>query len=93
MIGISEYITFSREGDTIGRILVIEFNDEDNAAFDEVMATLKHYPNFEKLQLKEEAVLSLPGLEIYPDRRKLYRDRREINLTVKEYDLLCLLAA
>ena len=38
-------------------------------------------------------MLYLPGLEIYPDRRKIYRDRREINLTTKEYDLLCLLVA
>ena len=83
---------FRLEGNTIGRILVIEFNDGDTAAFDEVMAALKHYPNFERLQLKEETVLSLSGLENYPDRRKIYRDRREINLTAKEYDLLCLLA-
>ncbi|MCI8282961.1 MAG: hypothetical protein HFI76_15090 [Lachnospiraceae bacterium] len=26
-------------------------------------------------------------------RRKIYRNRREINLTTKEHDLLCLLAA
>ena len=38
-------------------------------------------------------MLSLPRLEIYPDRRKIYRNRREINLTAKEYDLLCLLVA
>lgn len=38
-------------------------------------------------------MLSLPGLEIYPDRRKIYHNRREINLTAKEYDLLCLLVA
>ena len=35
----------------------------------------------------------LPGLEIYPDRRKIYRDRREIHLTAKEYDLLSFLVA
>ena len=63
---------------TIGRILLIEFNDEDAAAFDEVMTVLKRYPNFERLQSKEETVLSLPGLEIYPDRRRIYRDRREV---------------
>ncbi len=37
-------------------------------------------------------VISLPGLTIYPEQRKIYRDRQEIHLTVKEYDLLCLLA-
>lgn len=84
---------FFERGDTIGRILVIEFNDQDSSVFDEVMAVLKHHSVFEQLRFNEEDVLSLPGLEIYPDRRKIYRNRREINLTAKEYDLLCLLVA
>lgn len=33
------------------------------------------------------------GLIIYPEQRKIYRDRQEISLTTKEYDILCLLAA
>ena len=84
---------FFERGNTIGRILVIEFNDQDSSVFDEVMAVLKHHSAFEQLRFNEENVLSLPGLEIYPDRRKIYRNRREINLTAKEYDLLCLLVA
>ena len=72
---------------------MIEFNDQDSSVFDEVMAVLKHHSAFEQLRFNEEDVLSLPGLEIYPDRRKIYRNRREINLTAKEYDLLCLLVA
>lgn len=75
------------------RILVIEFSEKDTSVFDEIMRTLKHSPSFERLQLSDEPVLSLPGLEIYPERRKIFRDRREISLTTKEYDLLCLLAA
>lgn len=71
----------------------MEFNDKDSYVFDEVMEVLKRHPDFECLRLSDEAVLSLPGLEIYPERRKIYRDRREINLTAKEYDLLCLLVA
>lgn len=55
------------------------------------MAVLKRYPDFEKIHLNDEMVISLPGLEIYPDQRKIYRDRQEIHLTAKEYDLLCLL--
>lgn len=77
----------------MGRILVIEFNDQESSAFDEVMNVLKCYPGFEKLRLDDETVLSLPGLEIYQDQRKAYRNRREINLTTKEYDILCLMAA
>ena len=38
-------------------------------------------------------MVSLPGLEIFPSRRKIFRDRQEIQLTTKEYRILLLLAA
>ena len=82
-----------KEGDSIGRVLVIEFDDKDSSVFDEIMRALEKHPAFEKLKLNDEAVLSLPGLEIYPQSRKIYRNRREIHLTAKEYDLLSLLVA
>ena len=69
---------FPERGDTIGRILVIEFNDQDSSVFDEVIAVLKHHSAFEQLLFNEEDVLSLPGLEIYPDRRKIWRYRRMV---------------
>lgn len=66
---------------------MVEFNEDDASVFDEVMEILKRHPDFEYLQMKDESVLPVPGLEIYPDRRKIYRGRKEINLTVKEYDI------
>lgn len=57
------------------------------------MEILKKYPDFQKYEVRQKPALVLPGLEIYPDQRKIYRDRREIHLTTKEYDLLCLLVA
>lgn len=81
----------------MGRILVIEFDEQDAPLFYETMRALKRHPTFERLRVNSDAtsdaVIELPGLEIYPDRRKVFRDRREINLTTKEYDLLYLLAA
>lgn len=77
----------------MGRILMIEFNEEDDPIFDEVMEVLKQHPNFECMRLKDESMLTVPGLEIYPNRRKIYRNRREINLTAKEYEILTLLVA
>lgn len=82
-----------KEGDSIGRILLIEFSNQDSVAIDEVMKILRSCSDFENLELKDETLPFVPGLEIYPNRRKIYRGCREINLTVKEYDLLCLLAA
>ena len=75
----------------IGRVLVVEFNDQESSVFDAVINVLKHHSSFEILQQGDEAAISLPGLEIFPERRKIYRDRREIDLTPKEYDLLYLL--
>ena len=80
-------------GGCIGRLMVIEFQEQDSSAFGEVMKVLKRHPGFEHLRLRDEPMVSLPGLEIYPDRRKIYRDRREIRLTAKEYDLLSFLVA
>lgn len=78
---------------SIGRILIIEFSEHNFSAFEEIMGVLKKHPGFEYLQLKDESLISLPGLEIYPNRRKIYRNRREINLTTKEYEILAFLVA
>ena len=80
------------EGGIIGRVLVIEFNETDSEVFDEVVRVLQKYKSFESVQIKSEGVISLPGLTIYPNQRKMYRDRQEIPLTTKEYELLSLLA-
>ncbi len=57
------------------------------------MSVLKRHPNFESLSLNDETAISIPGLEIYPDRRKISSNHQELDLTTKEYDLLCLLVA
>ena len=79
----------------MGRILVIEFDEQDAPVYDEIMRALKRHPAFDRMRVDSDStsgvVLELPGLEIYQNRRKVFRDRREINLTTKEYDLLCLL--
>ena len=70
---------------------MIEFNGQDSPAFDEVMEVLKRYPDFDYVQMNDDSILPVPGLEIYPSRRKIYRGRKEISLTAKEYDLFYLL--
>lgn len=57
------------------------------------MDVLKRYPDFNQLCLGDDTKLLLPGLDIYPDRRKVYCSKNDVNLTTKEYDLLCLLVA
>lgn len=70
---------------------MVEFNEQESSSFDEIMAILMNDSSFESVRLEDEPILSLSGLEIYPARRKIYHDHREISLTVKEYDLFYLL--
>ncbi len=57
-----------------------------------MIGVLQKHKSFETVQVKTENTISLPGLTIYPNQRKMYRDRQEIPLTTKEYELLCLFA-
>lgn len=82
---------YHKWGDDIGRLLLIEFDEQDNDVFNEIMRTLDQHPVFEKLELCEKSVLSLPGLDVYSKQRKAYCGGQEMKLTVKEYELLKLL--
>ena len=46
--------------------MIVEFNKQESLAFDEVMEVLKRYPDFEYMQMNDDSILSVPGLEIYP---------------------------
>lgn len=85
--------TQKRRTDNIGRLLVVEFANSEDAVYEEIMRMLETYPNFQKCEIGNISELLFPGLEIYPARRKIYRNKKEVHLTVKEYELLCLLAA
>lgn len=73
--------------------MILELEDQDEAVFEEIMALLNRHPDLKKLEVASNPIISLPGLEIYPDKRQIYRNRQEIYLTAKEFDLLCLLVA
>ena len=83
----------TKGGDNIGRIVIMEFKAQDSTAFDDMLAFVKQHPDFEKLEISYEPTLSLSGLEINLSRRRVNNNGQEIELTVKEYDILCLLAA
>ena len=69
----------------------MELQDHDYKTFDEILTLLRSHVELEKYKLIEEPILSLPGLEIYPGKRKVFRNRREVQLTPKEYEILLLL--
>ncbi len=80
-------------GGIIGRVLIAEFSDKNFYVIDEILDVLKRYPDFELLWLEHEPMLSFSGLEIDPAHRKVCYNDKEISLTTKEYDLLCLFVA
>ena len=80
-------------GDTIGQIIIMDLNDEERKAFEAFLLSFPHRQELKKWTLDTEPMLSLSGLEINLSNRRVVCNDREIKLTVKEYDLLCLLAA
>lgn len=86
------YRKIKRGGGNIGKLLIMEFADNESMVFDNMMNMLQKYPNFRKYALKDEVILSLPGLEIRPKHRKVYSKTKEISLTKKEFDIFYLLA-
>ena len=86
-------LTVVAGGDSIGRIIILELTKRDSSAFEDILSFLSRHPDIEKWELRDEPIISLPGLEINLVRRKITSDGREISLTAKEYDIFCLLAA
>ena len=80
-------------GDTIGQIIIMDLNDEERKAFEAFLLSFQHRNELKKWTIDTEPMLSLSGLEINLSNRKVVCNGQEIKLTVKEYDLLCLLAA
>lgn len=72
-------------------MVIFELNEQSTYIFDEIMGIIKKYSDVEYLQMRDELILSLPGVDIYPDRRKVYRNSNEINLTTKEFEIFYLL--
>lgn len=75
----------------MGKILILEFDDTDNSVFEEIIQLLHRSSGFTKLSLEDKSILSVPGLKINMQQRKVYCDNQEVHFTVKEFDILCLL--
>ena len=74
-------------------MIILDLQEQDNKVFEEILGILQTHPEIEKYEVSQVPTLSLPGLAIYPSKRKVFRDRQEIQLTAKEYEILLLLAA
>lgn len=71
----------------MGRILLIEFSEQDMSVFQEITKVLEQHPDFEILHLKDQSMLSIPMIDIYLKQRKVFSGNAEISLTKKEFAL------
>ena len=69
----------------------MELADKENKAFEDFLSLLQLHPELKTWEIDPEPTISLPSLQIYPDRRKIYHGQQEIELNTKEFALLCLL--
>ena len=70
----------------------MKLNEEEKKVFEDFLSFLQLHPELKKWEFTSEPVLSLSDLEIDPSQRLVRCNQKEVALTTKEYNLLCLLA-
>ncbi len=75
----------------MGRMLIIEFDDNDKPLFEETVQFFHHIAGFPKMTLLDKNILSIFDLEINLEQRTVCLNEQKIHLTTKEFDLLCML--
>ena len=74
-------------GDRIRRVIILELQEEDGEVFEDFLSFLQDH-RIENCKQNKDSIISLPGLEIYPRQRRVYRNEQEIPLTKTEYEIL-----
>ena len=82
-----------RRADTIAKILILSFNDDEEKAIEKVLSVLSDEIGLEPVQAVTSPVLSFPGLEIKLYQRRVLRDGEAVSLTRLEYGTLAYLAS
>lgn len=72
--------------------MLIEFGDNKIHLLDKIIGILKENADFKVMCFSDEHVISISGLEIHHDFKKVYCNNQEVFLTAREYNLLYLLA-
>ena len=82
-----------RRTDTIAKILILTFNDDEEKAIEKVLSVLSDEIGLEAVKPVTSSVLSFPGLEIKLYQRRVLRDGEDVPLTRLEYGTLAYLAS
>ena len=86
-------ITLQRRADTIAKILILTFNDDEEKAIEKVLSVLSDEIGLKAVQPVTSSILSFPGLEIKLYQRRVLRDGEDVPLTRLEYGTLAYLAS
>ena len=81
MVGVVQ----QRRTDTIAKILILTFNDDEEKAIEKVLSVLSDEIGLEAVKPVTSSVLSFPGLEIKLYQRRVLRDGEDVPLTRLEY--------
>lgn len=74
-------------------MIILTFNDNEEKAIENVIATLADKINFEIIQPALSPILFFSGLEIKLRQRRVLRDGEDVKLTRLEYSTLVFLAS
>ncbi len=72
--------------------MIIEFDDYHQELYEQVISLLQLQSNIEINNITIKPSIILPGLDIYPETRKIVCGSTSLNLTAKEFDIFSLLA-
>ena len=69
--------------------MILELHERDTEVLEQILSILKNHPEIEKFEIDEEPMVSLPGLEIFPSRRKSFGIARRFSLPQKNIGFSC----
>ena len=75
-------------GDTIGRVIIMELEEDDTKTFEDFLSFLQSHPEIKQCKPAGEPIVSFHNLEIHLNKRKIFRNQQEVSLTKTEYDIL-----
>jgi len=70
----------------MGKLLLLTLNEQEETAVDKIIAAIADCISLETIQTISVPAsgMTFPGLEIRQNQRRVFQDRKEINLTRKD---------
>ena len=79
-------------GELLGKLVILSFDDNDDAVFNKAIAALSSIADFSTVAASADTPLLFGSLQIDPQRRLVWQAGQTVDLTPMEFDILLLLA-